>query len=132
MKISIFKPLTKIIEFKFQSLDAEKLNVKEMCDVFLEEFTCGKSSQTVKSCILQLLGLFSEYFPDLMSTKAKHIQQLLMESLQKQFKSAKPDMQIIAGSLKGITSLLVAFHEDFTMDQSQQQKKTIGKKKNLK
>jgi len=116
VKIATFKPIMRILELKLQFLDGERLGIREMAESYLREFTYGKASQTVKSLVLQLMGMFAEFFPDFMSDKSKQLLQLLLESLKTQFKSKKPDMQIISGSLKGMSSLLVNFSNDFTAD----------------
>ncbi len=116
-KVATFAPILNMIELRMQSLDAEKLGVREMAEIYLKDFTCGKSSQTVKSWTLQMLGSFAEYFPEHMFDKSKQLLTLFSDSLLKQFKSKKPDFQLIAGSVKGLTSLLVHFSGDFLADQ---------------
>lgn len=116
-KVATFAPVLNMIELRMQSLDAEKLGVREMAEIYLKDFTCGKSSQTVKSWTLQMLGSFAEYFPEHMFDKSKQLLTLFSDSMLKQFKSKKPDFQLIAGSVKGLTSLLVHFSGDFLADQ---------------
>jgi hypothetical protein len=70
----------------------------------------------VKAFILELLGIFCENFPQYMIDKSKHILLLIMDSLHKQFKSKKPDMQIIAGAFKGLRSFLVNFSSELSTD----------------
>ncbi len=51
----------------------------------------------VKGNILELLGVLSKHFVDVMKEKTLQLQQTYIESLNQQFKANKPDMQIIAG-----------------------------------
>ena len=87
------------------------MDVKQMTTVFLESFISNKDSQTIKGNILDILGTLAEYYPDEISSldKQKNILYLLLEGLNKQFKSNKPDLQIIVGGLKGLNSFLVNF-----------------------
>lgn len=80
---------------------------------YLQEYITGKSSQTVKSCILQILGVFTQYYPTYMEDKASQVLQILLDSLNKQFKSKKPEMQVISGAIKGMTSFLVHYNSLF-------------------
>lgn len=67
----------------------------------------------MKASILQLLGYLCEAFPEAMSPKSAQLLQLFLDSLHKQFKSAKPDMKVISGGIQGTSSLLVNFSGDF-------------------
>jgi hypothetical protein len=92
-------------------MDAKKVDVKQLCAIYLEQFVSGKDSQTVKAGILEVLGKLAECFPQeiVALEKSQNILYLLFESLNKQFKATKPDLQIIAGGLKGLNSFLVNF-----------------------
>lgn len=115
MKIPTFKVLSKLLELRFTNVDATKLDVKQMTTVYLEQFVSGKDSQTVKAGILEILGRLAQFFPEEITAldKQRNILYLLLEALNKQFKSTKPDLQIIAGALKGFNSFLEHFTPQF-------------------
>jgi hypothetical protein len=109
---------------KLPTFDADKLGIREMTEVYLHEFTCGRESQTgssrdyrvltlvVKASILHILGLFCEQFPEHMFDKSVQLLYLMQDSLKYQFKKQKQDYQIISGSIKGLTALLTNFSEE--------------------
>jgi hypothetical protein len=49
-----------------------------------------------------------------MRDRAAQVLPLLVESLNKEFKAQKPEMQVIAGALRGMSSFLVHFGAEFT------------------
>lgn len=87
--------------------------IPEMTSAIYNEYVISKSSQTVKGLILEILGLFSWHFPACMNDKAGQMTHVLMENLHKQFKSNKPDMQLIAGSIVGLNYFLYHFQDTF-------------------
>ena len=110
-----FPPIAKLIKLGTQQLDADALNVKALAEMYLQEYAVGASklSQTLKSDILELLGLLCEIFPERMFDKSNTLLQLYLSTIQKEFTADEPKMQIIAGSLTGLTSLLIHFSGDF-------------------
>jgi hypothetical protein len=68
---------------------------------------------TVKASMLELLGYLCEVFPAAMYYKSAQLLQMFLDSLNKQFRSEKPDMKIIAGGIQGMCSLLINFEHDF-------------------
>jgi hypothetical protein len=85
-----------------------------MTELYLVEFNCGKCGQTVKGSILKMLGLFAEHFPEHLVDKIPHLLSLCLDNLGRQFKSnKKPDMQVIAGGILALRSLLIHFNGDF-------------------
>lgn len=68
----------------------------------------------VKGSILKILGVLSEHFPDALRDRASNILPLMVESLNKEFKSQKPEMQVIAGAMRGLSSFLINFGAEFT------------------
>jgi hypothetical protein len=50
--------------------------------------------------MLQILGVFCEYFPEHMFDKSKQLQTLLLDSLAKQFKAKKPGTMLLRNGLK--------------------------------
>eukprot|EP01133_Synstelium_polycarpum_P005723 gene5723-6618_t len=113
-----FAPLQKLLGGDHHAGDslasAEVLGVREMTDLFLLQFTCGKLTSTVRAGILITLGLFSERFPAAMFDKHTQLCAIYMETLGSQLKSKAPESLLIHSSLKGLTSLLVHFSGDFT------------------
>lgn len=91
----------------------------------MRELTCGKSSQTVKSRVMELLGLLAEFFPEHIVDKSNQILPIFKETLFKQFRAQKPDMQVffiskiivtvktISGAITGLSHFLVKFSGDF-------------------
>jgi hypothetical protein len=67
----------------------------------------------VKANMLQLLGFLCESFPGAMYQRSSQLLQIFLDSLNKQFKSEKPDMKIISGGIQGLCSLLVHFEHNF-------------------
>jgi hypothetical protein len=63
--------------------------------------------------MLQLLGFLCESFPGAMYQRSSQLLQIFLDSLNKQFKSEKPDMKIISGGIQGLCSLLVHFEHNF-------------------
>jgi hypothetical protein len=63
--------------------------------------------------MLQLLGFLCESFPGAMYQRSSQLLQFFLVSLDKQFKSEKPDMKIISGGIQGLCSLLVHFEHNF-------------------
>ena len=51
-----------------------------------------------------------------MRDRAKQIMGIIIDSLTKQFKSKKPDMQLIAGAIKGLRAILFHFKQDLQSD----------------
>lgn len=45
-----FEPIIKILEMRLPTFDADKLGIREMTEIYLNEFTCGRESQTGISC----------------------------------------------------------------------------------
>jgi len=111
VSVATFKPILKIL--RLQSLDEDKLAIREMAESYLNVFTCGRQSQSVRACILQILGKFAEFFPQKMFDKFKVLLRLYLDCLQVQFNKKDPEYQIITGSIKGLTSLLINFSGDF-------------------
>lgn len=148
-----FSPIIKIIKLKLHILDADKLGVKDMCEMYdwyalvsrlftyywsltrlIREYISGKASQTggylqllfwfglilicvlnvaVKSNMLHLMGFLCESFPGAMYQRSSQLLQIFLDSLNKQFKSEKPDMKIISGGIQGLCSLLINFEHGF-------------------
>lgn len=94
---------------KIPSISSEGFRIEEMTKIYFDEFAFGKHSQSVKSCILRMLGLFSEHFPKYFSEKAQYLIQIILDDLSAQFDSKKPDFQIICGGMAGLNSVLVSF-----------------------
>ncbi|EGG13652.1 DNA-dependent protein kinase subunit [Cavenderia fasciculata] len=114
-----FKPIQKILtkSFNYQtkqsSIKAELFGVRDMTDKLIEQFTCGKLSQTVKGEILITLGLFSEHFPSVIMDYNNQLATILMETLGSQLKSKAPETVLILSSIKALDCLLVHFSGDF-------------------
>ncbi|KAF2075899.1 hypothetical protein CYY_002790 [Polysphondylium violaceum] len=111
-----FAPIKKILHMiphYLKNIRAEVFGVREMSDLLLLQFTCGKFSQTVRGEIVVTLGLFTEIFPTHMSEKNNQICALLMETLGAQLKSKAPETYLIVCCLKGLDSLLFHFSGDF-------------------
>lgn len=72
----------------------------------MHEFIVGKLSATVKGWILQILGAFAEHFPAQMASRNERLLNLYIDSLEPQFKKDNPDRKLIAGGIRGLSSLL--------------------------
>ncbi|KYQ91591.1 DNA-dependent protein kinase subunit [Tieghemostelium lacteum] len=95
---------------------SETMGVKEMTDLFLLQFTCGKLSQSVKGEIIETLGLFTEYFSGKMFDKNQQLSSIFMETLGSQLKSKSPETKLLLSCLKALNSLLVHFSGDFVQN----------------
>eukprot|EP00048_Salpingoeca_helianthica_P009248 m.132741 g.132741 ORF g.132741 m.132741 type:complete len:3967 (+) comp14817_c0_seq1:97-11997(+) len=75
----------------------------------------SKTSSTVRMHALHLLGLLSERFPGEMAGRDAMLLNVFMGSLQQEMnkQDKKPDMSLIAGALRGLTSFLVHFTQPF-------------------
>ena len=80
---------------------------------YLEEYSYGKISQTVKASILELIGKFSEKFRHQVTEQSEKLRCLYLETLRSQFSSKKPDMSVIAAALSGLRGLLKSYPGDF-------------------
>eukprot|EP00727_Mastigamoeba_balamuthi_P006748 m51a1_g2694 DNA-dependent protein kinase catalytic subunit (2648) ;mRNA; r:766654-782327 len=103
VKIATFGPVEHIVMLKLQTLDADRL----------KEYNVGKASQTVRGSILRILGTLSDVFPEQLFDKSPVLQQMYLEALDKQFRSQKPDMQVITGAFLGLRSFLLNLGGDF-------------------
>lgn len=123
VKATSLQPIVSIVELKLSRFDAESLQIKEMSDGMVKEYASSKSSASVKSAILQTLGIFSEFFPEQMKERVSMLLPAILDDLQSQFKSSKkPDQKLIAGAIKGLASLLVHFSAQLVNDESKMQK----------
>jgi len=113
MAFSPIKKILHMIPHHLKNIRAEVFGVREMSELLLLQFTCGKFSQTVRGEIVVTLGLFTEIFPTHMSEKNNQICALLMETLGAQLKSKAPETYLIVCCLKGLDSLLFHFSGDF-------------------
>jgi hypothetical protein len=116
VKAACFVPLNRILLLRLHTLDAETLGVREMIDLFLNEFTYKKASQSVRSAILRCIGLLAELYPEQMTEKCNQLFTLYIETLTKQFKTKKPDLTVLVGAVRGFTSFLVNFANQFVRD----------------
>jgi hypothetical protein len=67
----------------------------------------------VKGELLDILGKIAHYYPDQMLRLASPLLSIYLDLLDIQFKSSKPDMMIISGTLNGLHGLLFKFSGDF-------------------
>ncbi|PRP75851.1 DNA-dependent protein kinase subunit [Planoprotostelium fungivorum] len=117
VRIAALKALVKLFTLHLKTLeDGEKSAVVDMSSTIYNEYVIGKSSQTVKGLMLEALGLFARQFPKHMNDKIGQMTHIFLENLQRQFKSHKPDMQLISGSLSGLRHFIFQFSDHFVKD----------------
>lgn len=46
IKAKTFPPIIKILEMRLPTLDADKLAIRDMTEIYLNDFVCGKESVT--------------------------------------------------------------------------------------
>lgn len=90
----------------------EELNVPRMIDKYFAAcMQPSKHSSTVKHWLYSLLGTFAEVFPELMLSHSDRLVSIYISVLKSQMssKAKKPDMPVISGCLRGLTSYLTNF-----------------------
>jgi DNA-dependent protein kinase catalytic subunit len=123
VKATSLDPIVSLVELNLSRFDAESLQIKEMSDGMVKEYASSKTSATVKSAILQTLGIFSEFFPTEMKDRVSMLVPAILDDLQNQFKSSKkPDQKLIAGGIRGLASILVHFSSQLTTDEQKMQR----------
>eukprot|EP01122_Echinamoeba_exundans_P008707 TRINITY_DN2938_c0_g1_i1.p1 TRINITY_DN2938_c0_g1~~TRINITY_DN2938_c0_g1_i1.p1 ORF type:complete len:1088 (+),score=237.19 TRINITY_DN2938_c0_g1_i1:85-3348(+) len=123
VKATSLDPIVSLVELNLSRFDAESFQIKEMSDGMVKEYASSKTSATVKSAILQTLGIFSEFFPAEMKDRVSMLVPAILDDLQNQFKSSKkPDQKLIAGAIRGLASILVHFASQLTTDEQKMQR----------
>lgn len=105
--VACIKGLNTLYKLQFSALiNSDEDKIDEIADFMLTKFNSSKSSQTVKGWALKFLSLLCYTFSNtVMKNRCEYILQTVLSSLDSQFRSQKPDMQIIDGALSGICSL---------------------------
>lgn len=112
VKVETFPLLAQILEIKLESAEVEKLNIPRMIDKYFGAcMQPTKHSSTVKCWLYTLLGTLAEVFPEHMISQSDRLVSIYVSVLKSEMtsKTKKPDMPVIAGCLRGLTSYLTNF-----------------------
>lgn len=109
-----------VVRLREPALSAKQLGIRDMAGYLLHDVTGAKSklSATLRAQILRTLGLFAERFPECFLDKAAQLRQMFLDVLSGRAYAAKTERPVIAGTLDGLTALLVHYSGDFTADEA--------------
>lgn len=107
LNVACIRGLNTLYKLQFTALmNADRTEVEEMTNFMLTKFNSSKSSQTVKGWSLKFACLLCWTFSNVgLNGRSEYILQTVLSSLDSQFRSQKPDMQIIDGALSGLCTL---------------------------
>ena len=114
LNVASIRGLYTLYKLRFSALTDEKSGnssstngtAEELANYVLAKFNSSKSSQTVKGWALKLACLLCRlYSGTLLKGRGEHVLQTVLSTLDMQFRSPKPDMQVIDGALSGLCSL---------------------------
>ncbi|XP_074649158.1 DNA-dependent protein kinase catalytic subunit-like [Tubulanus polymorphus] len=111
VKNAVFPVLIRLLELTAGSNIGKELDIAKLVEKFFMELS-GKTkhTSTVKMGIFALLGMFAQVFPEDMINYHEKLLEIYMRALKTEMTSSKkPDMPIITGCFRGLTSLLVNF-----------------------
>eukprot|EP00741_Cyanophora_paradoxa_P007038 tig00001071_g6809.t1 len=98
---------------------AESLQVEELANDCLVNYSKGQRSQTVKGRLLALLGALAEVYPGKMSLdkRDKRIGERILSELRVEMPKlrdvhGRPQMQIMAGAMMGLSAYLANFSDE--------------------
>ncbi|KAH9504422.1 hypothetical protein Btru_063566 [Bulinus truncatus] len=105
--------IIKILELTASTPIAQDLNIQTLIEKLFNDLAkpASKLAATVRAGIYHLLGVLAELHPDLMTDYSDRVTNIYVNALKVEMtaKSKKPEMSIVAGSLEGLTCLLLNF-----------------------
>ncbi|XP_077979786.1 DNA-dependent protein kinase catalytic subunit-like [Glandiceps talaboti] len=112
VKSKTFPILIKLFGLTAGTPVSKQLDILKLKDKYFSELMQpSKVSATVKHGIYHILGVLTEYYPDLMMDTSDRLLNAYMKSLKDQMtsKTKQPDFLVIAGCLMGLSHYLVHF-----------------------
>nr|XP_006812076.1 PREDICTED: DNA-dependent protein kinase catalytic subunit-like [Saccoglossus kowalevskii] len=112
IKNRTFPILNKLLELTANTPVAKELGVSKLIDKYFSQLMQpSKLAATVKHGIYHLLGVFAQYYPELMTKYSDRLLNVYMKALKDQMlsKTKQAELPVVAGCLLGLTHLLVNF-----------------------
>ncbi|XP_071960307.1 DNA-dependent protein kinase catalytic subunit-like [Antedon mediterranea] len=112
VKVKAFVVLIKLLEVVGKTKSGPDLKAELMIKRFFGDLmNPTKLPQTVKQHLYVILGIFAEFYPELMISLSEKLLQVYLKTLKDQMtsKNKKPETTTIAGCLVGLTHYLTSF-----------------------
>ncbi|XP_030070017.1 DNA-dependent protein kinase catalytic subunit [Microcaecilia unicolor] len=118
-KVPALELLIKVLQILKNSYEIEELKVKEIFNKFYSELGVkSKVPDTVLEKVYELLGVLGEVQPSDMLDNSEKLFRAYLGELKKQMTSTtrEPKLSVVAGCLKGLTSLMINFTKSMDED----------------